>query len=56
MTVSELLVKCLETEGVTHIFGVPGEENEALLFALRSNSYRAVMNKVLLLLPMYGGV
>lgn len=38
MTVAELLVKCLETEGVTHIFGVPGEENEALLFALESSS------------------
>ncbi len=34
MTVAELFVACLEKEGVTHIFGVPGEENESLLFAL----------------------
>ena len=38
MNVAEHLVKCLEKEGVTHIFGVPGEENEALLFALDSSS------------------
>ncbi|MEX0685459.1 MAG: acetolactate synthase large subunit [Balneolales bacterium] len=37
MNVAELLVKCLETEGVTHIFGVPGEENETFLFALDSS-------------------
>lgn len=38
MTVAELFVKCLEKEGVTHIFGVPGEENESLLFALGESS------------------
>jgi acetolactate synthase I/II/III large subunit len=38
MTVSELFVQCLEKEGVTHIFGVPGEENESLLFALGDSS------------------
>lgn len=27
MTVAELLIKCLEEEGVQYIFGVPGEEN-----------------------------
>jgi acetolactate synthase I/II/III large subunit len=42
MTVAELLVKCLEAEGVTHIFGVPGEENEALLFALEPSSIEFV--------------
>lgn len=42
MNVAELLVKCLETEGVTHIFGVPGEENEALLFALEPSSIEFV--------------
>ena len=25
MKASDLLVKCLENEGITHIFGVPGE-------------------------------
>lgn len=34
MTAAELFVKCLENEGVSHVFGVPGEENEDLLFAL----------------------
>ncbi|HLR31180.1 MAG TPA: acetolactate synthase large subunit [Fodinibius sp.] len=42
MKVAELFVKCLETEGVNHIFGVPGEENEALLFALDSSSIEFV--------------
>ncbi len=34
MIAAELFVKCLEKEGVKHIFGVPGEENEDFLFAL----------------------
>lgn len=38
MTVAEQLVRCLEHEGVTYIFGVPGEENEDLLFALDDSS------------------
>ena len=35
MNVAELVVSCLEREGVEHVFGVPGEETEDLLFALR---------------------
>jgi acetolactate synthase-1/2/3 large subunit len=38
MKASELLVACLEREGVEHVFGVPGEEMEALLFSLRDSS------------------
>lgn len=34
MNVAEMMIKCLENEGVTHIFGVPGEENEDFMFAL----------------------
>ncbi|WP_431801740.1 acetolactate synthase large subunit [Halobacillus andaensis] len=34
MKVAELLVKCLENEGVEYIFGVPGEENIDLMDAL----------------------
>lgn len=34
MRTADLLVRCLEAEGVTHIFGVPGEEIMALLDAL----------------------
>ena len=34
MNTSELLVECLENEGVEYIFGVPGEENLDLMDAL----------------------
>ncbi|MFD1362684.1 acetolactate synthase large subunit [Lentibacillus salinarum] len=33
MNVAELLVKCLEQEGVEYVFGVPGEENVDLMDA-----------------------
>ncbi|WP_435361313.1 acetolactate synthase large subunit [Haloarchaeobius sp. DFWS5] len=36
-TVAETLVACLEREGVEHVFGLPGEELEDLLFALRDS-------------------
>ena len=42
MTVADLFVKCLENEGVRYIFGVPGEENEDLLFPLESSSIQFV--------------
>jgi len=38
MKVSELMIECLENEGVQYIFGVPGEENEDLMFALEGSS------------------
>jgi len=38
MKVSDLLVACLEEEGVEHVFGLPGEEMEDLLFSLRDSS------------------
>ena len=31
---SDLFVRCLENEGVTHIFGVPGEENADVMISL----------------------
>jgi acetolactate synthase I/II/III large subunit len=34
MTGAELLVHCLENEGLEHMFGVPGEENIAVLEAI----------------------
>ncbi|MBT4124764.1 MAG: acetolactate synthase large subunit [Chloroflexi bacterium] len=34
MNAAELFVQCLENEGVTRIFGVPGEENAALMMAI----------------------
>jgi acetolactate synthase-1/2/3 large subunit len=37
MKASDLLVVCLEREGVDHVFGVPGEELEDLLFSIRDS-------------------
>lgn len=37
MKASDLLVDCLERERVEHVFGLPGEEMEALLFSLHDS-------------------
>ena len=42
MKVSDLFVKSLEAEGVRYVFGVPGEENEDLLFSLAESSIQFV--------------
>ncbi|HET8726230.1 MAG TPA: acetolactate synthase large subunit, partial [Alphaproteobacteria bacterium] len=42
MKAADLLVRCLEAEGVGYIFGVPGEETEDLLFALEESKIRFV--------------
>ncbi|MFQ5958910.1 MAG: acetolactate synthase large subunit [Alphaproteobacteria bacterium] len=34
MKASDLFVRCLEAEGVTHIFGIPGEENADVMISL----------------------
>ncbi len=39
---SDVLVSCLEDEGVNHVFGVPGEENEDLLFSIRDSDVEFV--------------
>src|SRR5271165_2375688 len=41
--VADLIVACLEQEGVTHVFGVPGEENIHLVEALSRSSIRYVL-------------
>ena len=41
--VAELIVRCLENEGVTHVFGIPGEENIHLLDALARSTIRYVL-------------
>ena len=38
MNVAELMVECIEAEGVEYIFGVPGEENEDFLFAIEKSN------------------
>jgi acetolactate synthase-1/2/3 large subunit len=42
MTAADLFVRCLEREGVRYIFGVPGEENEDLLFSLDDSTIEFV--------------
>ncbi|MCH2448531.1 MAG: acetolactate synthase large subunit [Gracilimonas sp.] len=42
MKVSDLFVKALENEGVRYVFGVPGEENEDLLFSLDQSSIQFI--------------
>src|SRR3989442_11005747 len=41
-TAAELLVKCLENEGVEYIFGIPGEENIDIMDALLDSSIKFV--------------
>jgi acetolactate synthase-1/2/3 large subunit len=43
VTAAELIVECLENEGVTHVFGIPGEENIHLVEALSRSSIRYVL-------------
>ena len=41
--VADLIVECLENEGVTHVFGIPGEENIHLVDALSRSTIRYVL-------------
>jgi acetolactate synthase I/II/III large subunit len=45
MNTAELLVQCLENEGVEYIFGLPGEENLAMLQALKSSSIQFITTR-----------
>ncbi|GMQ88433.1 MAG: acetolactate synthase large subunit [Gammaproteobacteria bacterium] len=40
---SDIFVRCLEAEGVTHIFGVPGEENADLMMSLLDSTIEFVL-------------
>ena len=42
---AELIVECLENEGVKHIFGIPGEENLDLMDALIGSSIEFVLTR-----------
>jgi acetolactate synthase-1/2/3 large subunit len=46
MKVSDLVVRCLETEGVKFVFGVPGEENEDFLFSLENSSIQFIPTRI----------
>ena len=43
MKASDMFVRCLEAEGVTHIFGVPGEENADVMISLLDSSIEFVL-------------
>jgi acetolactate synthase-1/2/3 large subunit len=46
MKVSDLVVQCLEAEGVKYIFGLPGEETEDLLFSLEKSKIRFIPTRL----------
>ncbi len=45
MKTSDLFVRALENEGVTCVFGIPGEENLDLLESLRTSSIRFILTR-----------
>ncbi len=45
MKASDLLVKCLEAEGVRQIFGIPGEENADLMLSLEDSPIEFVLTR-----------
>jgi acetolactate synthase-1/2/3 large subunit len=45
MKASDLLVKCLENEGVEYVFGLPGEETLDLMESLRTSSIRFILTR-----------
>ncbi|OBI85238.1 acetolactate synthase large subunit [Mycobacterium asiaticum] len=59
-TASELIVKCLENEGVSVVFGIPGEENIRLIQALAASDIRYVLTRheqaAAFMAEMYGRV
>jgi acetolactate synthase-1/2/3 large subunit len=45
MNTAELLVKCLENEGVKYVFGLPGEENLHVLEAIKDSSIQFITTR-----------
>ena len=45
MRASDLLVRCLEAEGVERIFGIPGEENLDVMDSLKDSSIEFVLTR-----------
>lgn len=45
MNTAQLLVRCLENEGVRYIFGLPGEENLQVLEALKHSSIQFITTR-----------
>ena len=42
---SDLLVKCLKTEGVEYVFGIPGEENADLMISLLESDIKFILTR-----------
>jgi acetolactate synthase-1/2/3 large subunit len=59
-TAAELIVECLENEGVSVVFGIPGEENIRLVQALAGSKIRYVLTRheqaAAFMAEMYGRV
>ncbi|OBK21284.1 acetolactate synthase [Mycobacterium asiaticum] len=59
-TAAELIVKCLENEGVSVVFGLPGEENIRFIQALAASDIRYVLTRheqaAAFMAEMYGRV
>jgi acetolactate synthase-1/2/3 large subunit len=45
MKASDLLVKCLENEGVEYVFGIPGEETLDLMESLRTSPIKFIVTR-----------
>ncbi|OCQ94196.1 acetolactate synthase [Nostoc sp. MBR 210] len=45
MNTAELLVKCLENEGVEYVFGLPGEENLHVLEAIKHSTIKFITTR-----------
>jgi acetolactate synthase-1/2/3 large subunit len=45
LTTAELLVQCLENEGVEYVFGLPGEENLHILEALKKSHIKFITTR-----------
>ncbi|MCB2308923.1 acetolactate synthase large subunit [Clostridium estertheticum] len=45
LNTSELMVQCLESEGVKYIFGIPGEENLTFLHALKGSKIKFITTR-----------
>ncbi len=45
MKASDLLVRCLEREGITRVYGLPGEENDELMLSLADSSLEFVLTR-----------
>ncbi len=45
MKTSDLLVRCLENEGVEYVFGIPGEENLDFLESLRHSDIELILTR-----------